>query len=85
MNQDNYSNNETIFLTEKTRYYFIVWRDVLTNKIDTLTKTEWQILKWISEKHSLNTICDMMSAHGDPESMPVLLPNLISRGYLLNQ
>ena len=53
-------------------------------RIDLLTHTEWQILTWINEQLTLNSLCEKAARTLPDTDITEILPRFVSRGWLVD-
>lgn len=82
VNQDAYEGDQTVILSEKMQFYFLVWRNELTMRMDFLSSIEYQILTWIKAKFTLGEICEKVSELLPDIKFEEMLPSMVQQGWL---
>lgn len=77
VNQADWYGDTTVDLDEGA-VRLIVWRQGYDMRIDTLTDSEWQLLRAISENRSLGQLATLTAT----ESLTTLLPACVGRGWI---
>jgi hypothetical protein len=81
-NQEDRDNEQVIVLPDNRKFYYLVWRERLTMRIDPIIETEWQILSWIQAKMNLGGICQQLAVKFPRIKLESLLLKWVQVGWL---
>lgn len=82
VNQDTFTDDPTIELTQPRLFYFIIWRQELVVHIDELTYFEWRVLHWLKAGLTIAEVCDNITFNFPNGNIVVLLPQLVSKKWI---
>jgi hypothetical protein len=81
-NQENHHSDQIITLPDNSQFYYLVWRKELTQRIDLITVTEWQILNWIQTKLNLDEVYRRITTNFPAIKFEALLLEWVKIGWI---
>lgn len=82
VNQETYTGDQTITLTDNEKYYFFVFRHHLEMRIDVISYAEWKMLAWIKLGLIIDQVCEQANIELPEVRIEEMLPNLVNKHWL---
>jgi hypothetical protein len=82
MNQNGFTGDTNLILTQNESYFFLIWRKQLSMRIDVLSQAEWQILSWMQQSLPLGNIAEQIENNFPDISLSDLLIHFIQQGWI---